>query len=385
MTEGTEGNPNVAAVLYLLTQHLKTKDDNKIKQGDSDSICLRLGDLLGFILGRTLNNIAFGKGNPDLVDKIANAINLEPTYVRGKLSELAVNIELLPRSLLNLFDAKTPVRELSKLIESISTDSFSEFVLNDYRSFISNIRSEGEKAFDRIIESHLWLARNIAEKYLGEDLGLAFDDLMQEGTVGLIEAAERFQPSLSTRFMSYATSWVYQEILRAIADQGRTIRIPVHMIDTINKLLRVRHRLAEQYGRQPSPEEIGEEMGLPPEKVREIITVAQLPVSLEALLDYDETSHLSNLPEEESALSLDDAASRQLLKEQIDEVLSSLTDRERKVLEFRYGLLDGRGRTLEEVGQKFDLTRERIRQIEHKALNKLRHPSRSRKLKGYLE
>ena len=381
--EDAEDNANVAIVLYRLIQYSKTKDGNKMERNTSGSCCLE--DLFGFMLWQTLNNIAFGKGNPDLVDKIAKALNLEPSHIKNKLFELAVNRELLPRSLLSLFDPKTPVSELPNLIESISTDSFSEFVLNDYRSFISNIRSEGEKAFNRIIESHLWLVRDIAEKYLVEDLGLAFDDLMQEGSVGLIEAAERFQPTLSRRYMSYATSWVYQKILRAIANQGRTIRVPDYMIETINKLLRVRHRLAEEYGWEPSPEEIGEEMGLPPEKVREIITVAQLPVSLDALLGYDETSPLSNLPEEESALSLVDAASDQLFKEQIDEVLSSLTDRERKVLELRFGLLDGRSRTLEEVGQKFGLTRERIRQIEGKALQKLRHPSRSRKLKGYLE
>jgi len=357
--------------------------DEKIEQNNSETCCLE--DLFGFILGEILNNIAFGKGNPALVDRIAKAINREPAYIKDKLFELAVNRELLPKSLINLLNPKTPLNKLPNLIKSIPLDSSSEFVLNDYQPFISNIRSEGEKAFNRIIESHLWLVLDIAKKCANKDIDLPLDDLIQEGNLGLIEAAERFQPTLSTRFMQYAHWWIYQKINRAIADQARTIRVPVHMVETINQLLRTHLQLSQKYGREPTNTEISEQMGISPDKVKEIVKVAQLPVSLESSIGQEEGIYLSDLIEDQGTLSPFDIASKQLLKEKIDEVLSSLTSREQRVLRLRFGLEDGRSRTLEEVGQKFNLTRERIRQIEAKAMRKLRHPSRSRKLKDYLE
>jgi len=242
---------------------------------------------------------------------------------------------------------------------------------------------DGRLARAHIIKANTRLVVSIAKKYVSQ--GVPFLDLIQEGNLGLMKAVEKFDYRRGFRFSTYATWWIRQAITRAIADQARTIRVPVHMIESINKLLRVSRRLAQEYGHEPSSKEIGQSMELPPQKVREIVKVAQLPVSLEAPIGEDEDSHLGDFIEDRNALPPVDAASRQLLKEQIDDVLSHLSPRERRVIQLRFGLEDGRSRTLEEVGQEFNVTRERIRQIEAKALRKLRHPSRSRKLKDYLE
>jgi RNA polymerase primary sigma factor len=318
-----------------------------------------------------------------LLQNVANDLGRLILDIEPLVITISVNIGLLLDSILSLIGDEVSVEGLKELA---SSDDFANLVQgqeSQLKGYLEQIEREAEMAEDHLIKANLRLVVSVAKKHVGR--GMALLDLIQEGNIGLIKAVEKFDYRRGYKFSTYATWWIRQAITRAIADQARTIRVPVHMIETINRLLRVSRRLAQEHGREPTPKEIGEEMATPPEKVREIIKVAQLPISLESPIGEEEDSHLGDFIEDRNALPPPDAASRQLLKEQIDEVLGTLTPRERRVLQLRFGLEDGRSRTLEEVGKEFNVTRERIRQIEAKALRKLRHPSRSRRLKDYLE
>lgn len=271
-----------------------------------------------------------------------------------------------------------PVRMYLKEIGRVDLLSADEEI-----ELAKRIENGDEEAKRRLAEANLRLVVSIAKRYVGR--GMQFLDLIQEGNMGLIKAVEKFDYRKGYKFSTYATWWIRQAITRAIADQARTIRIPVHMVETINKLIRVQRSLLQDLGREPTPEEIAEEMDISPDKVREIIKIAQEPVSLETPIGEEDDSHLGDFIEDQEATSPSDHAAYELLKEQLEDVLDTLTDREENVLRLRFGLDDGRTRTLEEVGKVFGVTRERIRQIEAKALRKLRHPSRSKRLKDFLE
>lgn len=292
--------------------------------------------------------------------------------------EEEIDVEQIDLSVPDGVSIEDPVRMYLKEIGKVPLLSAEEEI-----ELAKRMEDGDEEAKKKLAEANLRLVVSIAKRYVGR--GMLFLDLIQEGNLGLIKAVEKFDYRKGYKFSTYATWWIRQAITRAIADQARTIRIPVHMVETINKLIRVSRQLLQELGREPTPEEIAEEMEIPVERVREILKISQEPVSLETPIGEEEDSHLGDFIQDENVPVPADAAAFTLLKEQLVEVLGTLTDREQKVLRLRFGLDDGRARTLEEVGKEFNVTRERIRQIEAKALRKLRHPSRSRKLKEFLE
>ena len=296
----------------------------------------------------------------------------------GMEDEEEVELDKIDLSVPEGVSIEDPVRMYLKEIGKVSLLSADEEI-----ELAKRMEKGDEAAKKRLAEANLRLVVSIAKRYVGR--GMLFLDLIQEGNLGLIKAVEKFDYRKGYKFSTYATWWIRQAITRAIADQARTIRIPVHMVETINKLIRVSRQLLQELGREPTPEEIAEEMDMPVDRVREILKISQEPVSLETPIGEEEDSHLGDSIQDDNVPVPADAAAFTLLKEQLVEVLSTLTEREQKVLRLRFGLDDGRARTLEEVGKEFSVTRERIRQIEAKALRKLRHPSRSRKLKDYLD
>ncbi len=313
---------------------------------------------------------------------LSEAMEDTPPAVEQMVKDLSLASSLVPSEVLSII-GKRRVDALGPLLQDADFLEKLKPLEEKLEGYLKIVDFKGHLAEERLVEANLRLVVSVAKKYA--ERGMSFLDVIQEGNIGLLRAVEKFDYRRGYKFSTYATWWIRQSITRAIADQARTIRIPVHMVETITKLYRTSRRLAQEFGREPTIEEISQEMEMPPEKVEEIMKISQEPISLETPIGEEEDSHLGDFIEDRKIMSPVDTASYELLKDQISDVLGTLTPREQRVLRLRFGLEDGRSRTLEEVGKEFKVTRERIRQIEAKALRKLRHPTRSRKLKDYLE
>ncbi len=338
----------------------------------------------------TINNPEFRSAidvviDPALIAAIAEGIDKGTTAAEEAILNLSINSHLLPPQLLELLARdKTSWQKLKTLLTDEKFLSQIEPHSSEFKAYFEQIKTESKASERHLTEANLRLVVSIAKKYIGH--GMPLLELIQEGNIGLIRAVDKFQYRKGYKFSTYATWWIRQGITRSIADQSRTIRIPVHMVETINKLLRATRQLIQELGREPTYEEIGSRLDISPKKVEGVMALFfREPMSLDMPIGEDGDSRLGDLVEDHTSLAPTEATSHQLLKEQIDKVLDELTEREKRVLQLRFGLKDGHARTLEEVGREFDVTRERIRQIEGKALRKLRHPTRSRKLKGYLD
>ena len=363
---------------------------NDLKANYADNPSVKASDPVKMYL-KEIGRVALLK--PDEEKKIAYTIHgnadilLEIEGIDTTVAENSARIaELAEKDKKELTaEEKSELEQLKKTNASLEEKKEQLYRKNEEYKETQQYRDSAAQAKDMLTSANLRLVVAIAKKYVGR--GLLFLDLIQEGNMGLVKAVEKFEPSKGFKFSTYATWWIRQAITRAIADQARTIRIPVHMVETINKLTRAQRQLVQELGREPSAEEISEKMdgALTPEKVREIQKIALDPVSLETPIGEEDDSHLGDFIEDKDALSPDEYATRQLLKDEIDSVLQLLTERERKVLQLRFGLIDGRTRTLEEVGKEFNVTRERIRQIEAKALRKLKHPTKSKRLKDFVD